>query len=49
MILFCQAISFVGAGLIGIPGKTILDKRRYARENLDHLRVAEVTRLILRQ
>jgi trans-L-3-hydroxyproline dehydratase len=33
-----EAVRIVVSGYPAIPGKTILDKRRYAREHLDHLR-----------
>jgi proline racemase len=35
-----EPLRVITAGLPPIPGKTILAKRRYARENLDHLRKA---------
>ena len=33
-----EPVRIVTAGYPPIPGATILDKRRYARERLDHLR-----------
>ena len=33
-----EPVRIVTSGYPAIPGKTILDKRRYAREHLDHLR-----------
>ncbi len=33
-----EPLRVIIGGLGDIPGKTVLDKRRYARENLDHLR-----------
>src|SRR5438093_13775431 len=33
-----EPVRIVTAGYPPIPGRTILDKRRYAREQLDHLR-----------
>jgi proline racemase len=35
-----EPLRIVTAGLPRIPGKTILEKRRYAKENLDHIRRA---------
>jgi len=35
-----EPLRIITAGLPPIPGKSILEKRRYARENLDHLRTA---------
>jgi len=35
-----EPLRLIVDGLPPIPGKTILEKRRYARENLDHLRTA---------
>lgn len=35
-----EPLRLVVDGLPPIPGKTILEKRRYAKENLDHLRTA---------
>ena len=33
-----EPVRIVASGYPAIPGRTILDKRRHARENLDHLR-----------
>ncbi len=35
-----EPLRIISGGLPSIPGGTILEKRRYARENLDHLRTA---------
>ena len=35
-----EPLRIISGGLPSIPGETILEKRRYARENLDHLRTA---------
>ncbi len=35
-----EPLRIIRAGLPPIPGKSILEKRRYAKENLDHLRTA---------
>jgi len=35
-----EPLRVITAGYPQLPGKTILEKRRYARENLDHLRTA---------
>jgi proline racemase len=35
-----EPLRVITGGLPEIPGKTILEKRRYAQKNLDHLRKA---------
>ena len=35
-----EPLRVIISGFPELPGKTILDKRRYARQHLDHLRTA---------